>query len=592
MTRPEWLGLPALGVLALGVPAALAVAAGTLGLPHNDDFTFSATAVDYRRTGGFHLGGDEQMVLIGHVFWGQPFLRLFGGGLVGLHLAGLTAAALGLASSFLVLRRLACPRAALLGTACVALLPGYALLAGSFMTDVTAFAGQMACLAFGLAALDRVGRARWVMLALSLAMGVAAFSSRQTAIPALVAVAVAALWQSAACRRQWRTATVDMAFILTGAAAAAAIALWRFGLPGQGPSPSSDVGISNLPAVLAALSTLALFVAPLSWLAARSVLRSARGRCAAALAAISTLAWLWLPLEGRDLLLGNLFTRRGANDGVIGGVKADIFPPLVWPALQVLALLAVLALLTVAWHATTTSRPRLSPARRQEGEVAGLLIAVFTILAIAAAVAPAARGANIFDRYLWTAGAGMVALLLMKVPDEAWRRSPLAGGAVALLGVLAVFTAVSITESIAFDRARWRAGEAAVASGVPANLVDAGYEWTGHHASRPLSRPRPAEVSTAVTWWSRVYSAGLPCVVVMASPLQDARYSLDHKTTYDPPPQPPTAAARLPPVGAVRIRSPAPGKARVGGTPRLVPEGGHFLGAEAVAPTLVYSCRE
>lgn len=527
--------MAALGVLALGLPAALAVAAGTFGMPHNDDFTFSATALDYRRTGGFRLGGDEQMVLIGHVLWGQPFLRLFGGGLVGLHLGGLTAATLGLASSFLVLRRLACPRAALLGTACVALLPGYALLAGSFMTDVTAFAGQMACLAFGLAALDRVGRARWVMLALAMAAGVAAFSSRQTAIPALVAVAVATLWQSAACRRQWRAATVDMGFIMIGAAPVAAITLWRFGLPGQGTSPSGKVGISNLLAVLAAVSTLALFLAPLSWLSIRHVLSSHRGRGAAVLGAISALYWLRLPHEGRDLLLGNLFTRHGANDGVIGGVKADIFPPLVWPALQVLALLAVIALFTVGWHHITTSSSLRHRVVGPEDDTSALLIAVFTILAFAAAVAPAARGANIFDRYLWAAGPGTVALLVMKVPDDAWRRHLPVGASMALFGVLGVFTAVSVTESIAFDRARWRAGKTAVASGVPANLVDAGYEWTGHHAIRPLSSPRPAEVSTAVTWWSQMYSAGLPCVVVMASPLQDARYSLERKTTYDPP---------------------------------------------------------
>lgn len=522
-------------VLALGLPATLAVAGRTFGLPHNDDFTFMATAVDYYRTGGFHLGGDEQMVLVGHVLWGQPFLRLFGGGVAALHLAGLAAAAIGLGACFLVLRQRSSARPALLGTACVALLPGYALLAGSFVTDVTAFAAQMACLALGLAALDRRGGGRTLLVGASLSAGVAAFSSRQTAVPALLAVAVAAVWQSAVVRRARRTMVVDLGLILCASVAVATMVLWRFGLADQAHSPSGRVGMSNVLAAMAAISTLALFLAPLSWLVARSALTRPMQWGAVALGAISTLYWLRLPLEGRDLLLGNLFTRRGATDGVIGGVKGDIFPPWVWPSLQVLAVLGVFALLTWAWHGLKDVRSGLRQISGQEGGAARLLLAIFTLLALAAALAPAARGANVFDRYLWPVAAGIVAILVRHVPDDLLRRRSVAAGSLALLALLAVVTAVSVTESISFDRARWNIGEQAEASGVPADLIDAGYEWTGHHAIRPLSRQRPAEVLTAVSWWSWIYSSGLPCVVVTASPLDDPRYALERTRSYDPP---------------------------------------------------------
>lgn len=535
ITRREWGGTAGIVVLTLVVPAALAAAGRTFGLPHNDDFTFMTTAVDYHRTGGFHLGGDEQMVLVGHVLWGQPFLRLFGGGVVALHLAGLAAAAIGLGACFLVLRQRSSARAALLGTACVALLPGYALLAGSFVTDVTAFAAQMVSLALGLAALDRRGGGRALLLGASLSAGVAAFSSRQTAVPALLAVAVAAVWQSAVVRRAWRTMAVDLGLILCASAAVATMVLWRFGLAEQAHSPTGRVGMSHVLAAVAAISTLALFLAPLSWLVARSALTRPTQWGAVALGVISTLYWLRLPLEGRDLLLGNLFTRRGANDGVIGGVKADIFPPWVWPGLQVLAMFGVLALLTLAWHHLTDVGPRLRQMFEQEGGAAGLLLAIFTLLALAAALAPAARGANIFDRYLWPAGAGIAAILVRQVPVGLLRRRSAAAGSLALLALLALVTAVSVTESISFDRARWNIGEQAVASGVPADLIDAGYEWTGHHAIRPLSRKRPAEVLTAVSWWSRLYSSGLPCVVVTASPSDDPRYALERRRSYDPP---------------------------------------------------------
>lgn len=524
--------------IVLGVPAILAVAGHAFGLPHNDDFAFSATALDFFRTGGFHLGGDEQMVLIGHVVWAQPFLRLFGAGLSALHLAGLAAAGLGLCSCFLLFRRVSSQRAALFGTVCVALLPGFALLAATFMTDVTAFGAQMGCLALGVAALDRAGPIRLLCLASSSVLGVAAFSSRQTAIPALVAVAVAVTWQSALARRSWRAVIADLSVIACALLAIVALALWRFGLPGQAPPPAASPTLGNLFAVLSAGSTLGLFLSPLSWAAARSAISRPGGRGAAVVAAVMTIPWLSLPITGRDLLLGNLFTRRGANDGVIGGIKADIFPALAWAGLQVLAVLGVLFLFTWACQAVWTNLPRLRRLIAGEGDKVVLLLIIFTALAFAAAVIPAARGSNIFDRYLWPAGAGLAGLLVRAVPAAVWRRRSAAAGTGVLVAVLALATAVSITESISFDRARWRAGETAVASGVPADLIDAGYEWTGYHATRPLSRERPAEVATGVTWWSRVYSAGLPCVVVMASPLSDPRYVLERTPTYDPPASP------------------------------------------------------
>lgn len=515
----------------LGVPAILAVAGQTFGLPHNDDFAFSATALDFFRTGGFHLGGDEQMVLIGHVIWAQPFLRLFGADLSALHLAGLTAAGLGLGSCFLLFRRVASQRAALFGTVCVALLPGFALLAGTFMTDVTAFAAQMGCLTLGLVAIDRTGPTRLVCLGSSSVMGVAAFSSRQTAIPALLAVAVAAAWQSAMVRQAWRATAADLSVITCAFLAIVAMALWRFGLPGQADSPAASPVLANLFAVLAAGSTLALFLSPLSWAAARSAISRPGGRGAAAVAAVMTLLWLSLPMTGRDLLLGNLFTRRGANDGVIGGVKEDIFPAWAWGGLQVLAVLGVLFLFTWACQAAWASLPRLRRLLAGDGDAVVLLLIVFTGLAFAAAVIPASRGANIFDRYLWAPGAGMAGLLIRGASERRW----IGPGSLFLVVVLVVVTAVNITESISFDRARWSVGEGEVASSVPTNLIDAGYEWTGHHAHRPLPREGPVSTAPAVNWWSRVYSPGLPCVQVMASPLDDSRYALKRAPVYDPP---------------------------------------------------------
>jgi uncharacterized membrane protein len=127
------------------------------------------------------------MRLVGHLVWSLPFLWLFGVSLETLH-AG--QAALGLVLSYLVLRRFLSTGLALLGTALVAVFPGYTLLATSYMTDTTAFAAQTGCLLLGLVALERPGRARGLLL-LSLGVGLYGYTIREPALAAPLSVAVA-----------------------------------------------------------------------------------------------------------------------------------------------------------------------------------------------------------------------------------------------------------------------------------------------------------------------------------------------------------------------------------------------------------------
>ena len=48
--------------------------------------------------------------------------------------------------------------------------------------------------------------------------------------------------------------------------------------------------------------------------------------------------------------------------------------------------------------------------------------------------------------------------------------------------VAAVATVITLNAD-AYDAARWSAGDKAVAAGVPATMVDAGFEWVGSHQS-------------------------------------------------------------------------------------------------------------
>lgn len=166
-SRSEWLAAFIVVTVVVGASLLSSALTGSLDIPHNDDWAYSRVALDLARTGELRLVGWTPSSLIGHVLWAQPFLSLFGTTLRVLHFAQAVAAAVGLLCSFVVMRRLLRFRDALLGTVIIAAFPGYALLSTSYMTDTTAFAAQMVCLATGLAALDRP-RPR-VLLVVSLA---------------------------------------------------------------------------------------------------------------------------------------------------------------------------------------------------------------------------------------------------------------------------------------------------------------------------------------------------------------------------------------------------------------------------------------
>ena len=98
---------------------------------------------------------------------------------------------------------------------------------------------------------------------------------------------------------------------------------------------------------------------------------------------------------------------------------------------------------------------------------------------------------NVYDRYYWPLVPPLAALLLF-VPGDLTRigkhaRRPsdvvLGIGAIAAAAVLAIGSITYLLNSHAFDAARWHAGEHLVQAGVPADRIDAGYEWRGYYAS-------------------------------------------------------------------------------------------------------------
>ena len=119
------------------------------------------------------------------------------------------------------------------------------------------------------------------------------------------------------------------------------------------------------------------------------------------------------------------------------------------------------------------------------------------------------------DRYLYPM-IPAAAILLMRGPAQPalFGRSRAFADAAFVWLVVSAFAIAA--NSFAYDAARYRAGEAAVAMGYEASTIDAGYEWVGLHASGVSNS---GSVTHGLTWYDDAFLSRGPCAVLSNSPL-------------------------------------------------------------------------
>jgi Dolichyl-phosphate-mannose-protein mannosyltransferase len=542
--------LALLGLLGIGValPLLLGTLSGSIVIPHNDDPSMRRVALEFLHTGRLELNGWTSMTLVGQIAFVQPFLWVSDGGPWAFATATMSLAVVGIVAGFLLVRRvLSVPRAtmAVLG---VLLFPGFLLNTTTFMTDVPAWAGSIACLALGAAALDRQGRDRWRWLVASLVVGCFAFSIREFAIAAPVAVLVA---NGAAENGSRRPYLVAGGVLL---AVCGAIYLYAVHLPGQHEAPPELISATTVRGVQQAFATLALVLSPALVLAAAGWWRRWRLPEVAIGGAIGLAVFhdaarsLLRSGSPGNLLVGNLLEAAGnLGAGTLAGGRPTLYPALIWHALSTIALVAAVGLCAIAGGALGAylrrSRRGLQAGRGRHafaiemGSTKGLL-AVFATL-YAGGIFSWGFAVIMFDRYLWLLALPLYALLLSR-PDPSDRpaKAPVGAGPPAsasprpvglileriaillsaiLLAGLGLTSLALLANADAFEAARWRMGELAVARGIPPGTVDAGLEWVTFHATgvaKPYARA-PAGWSRYDAWWPSFHL----CAMASAAPL-------------------------------------------------------------------------
>ncbi len=524
--------------LVLGVVGAawlLAAPAHAVAIARTDDWAFARVALTLHATGHVHLVGWAQMSLLGLVVWALPWLAVLGAHLWVLDLSASVLVAAGLLAAHRLARTVTGTGAALIAVGGVAAAPGFIRDAGSFMTDGPAFAVGTFALLAGVMAATAEGRRRWLLEAAFLGAGWWAFTIRELAIAAPLAV-LAARWLGEPRRRPVLTAQ------LVGlGGACGAFWLWRANLPGGQAYSGRPPLFTVIVLLLGLWFTTSLLVVPVLaatapgwWRPTRPAARAVGMAVAAALAVLPALYAPGSWTHRYQWLTGDYLDPRGINGNkLLLGSRPRLLPPLGWAAVEGLAIVAGVVVMglvaeavaglvaSIRSGAASPSIPKALLARTAETPLVRRVLVAHLAATFAVLVAAILTNGATFDRYLWPAALSGAILLLERYPPPRLDRWHPAASQVTLV-VVTAFALVSILvtlDSDAFDGARWRLAGQAVAAGVPAPSVDAGFEWVGDHATAVADANAAGDATRP--YWLVMVAEPAACVELSDSPITD-----------------------------------------------------------------------
>lgn len=436
--------------------------------PLNDDFQYVQSVSHLVAHGELRLSEWALTSSVTHVLLGSLTTLFAAPGNGALRFFALVLGGANVVLFYLFLRRLRLgAAAALLGAATLALNPVYMTMSASFHPEVSiVFFTLLALWAFTLGV--ETG-SEFLLAAASAAAGLA-FLTRQ---PALLLVAGGAAFLAGERRLSVRSA----ALLLAPAALITAVYFfWFLFLHGptwawltQRPALSLSALVDPgawLRAALrlnAGLQTLGGSLLPLALAAAPFWLKKERprGRELAALVVVAGLAALGWAAFGGMPLLQNTFHRRGLGVVTLNAPEAKAVGAWgntwAWRAVDAACLFSCLVLTRVFFS-------RWSGARTARAAV--FFCAPPTLLMLFAGL--------FYDRYLLAFLPAAIAAALLCVGSDLRPRAGLAG---CLL--MAGLSTIGLKDYFAWNRARWQAGLAGIARGVPAAAIENGFDWDG-----------------------------------------------------------------------------------------------------------------
>jgi len=505
--------------LVVAVWAVLTLLIDPLGnFPLNDDWVYGLAVRSILQTGHFALPSPSSANLLLQAYWGALFCLPFGFSFTALRVSTMVLGAIGLGALYLLLRELgAARRIAVAGALTLAVNPLYLGLAASFMTDVPFTSLVTAAL---LLYVRGVKRANAVLVGLAFLLAFGAIFIRQFGLVLPLAFGVAHLVRKGTSGRTLAAALLP---VLLGVALQLLYEHWLIAT-GRTPVVPVPLGglLSGSPllfaeraalAILVALPNLGLGVAP--FLACFAFTRRGRpliglprpGTSWQVQALLCALLTLGLVASGAPLpALGDVLVPSGLGpltlrDTWVLRIHEPRIPGLVtalWLAMTVVSAWAAIALvLAIAEMVAGAVRNFKVPEWRSTAWPQVLLLAVLG--SYAAGLLLVSGSSSIFDRYFVPLIPIALALLLIDrghrepMPD---RTRDLLPGAI-FIALYAAFAVTATHDYLAWNRARWRATDSLMQSGVTPHHIDGGYEFDGWYLYRPNYQVKPGKSY----WW-------------------------------------------------------------------------------------------
>lgn len=505
---------------------------GALGVARNDDWSYHRALEHWVGTGQLALVDFNEQTLVGQLALAR-LVAPVSTSIAARQLLTVVIAVIAVIALYLLVRDLLPRRSAAVAGVCLVGGPIFGSISTSFMSDVYALAASFLCLLCGSRALRAASpRAANGWLVGSMALGAAAFSVRQVALAAPVAVLIAWAMLRRPTRHE-RSAAAEPGrspwppFVVAGLGlllAVAAVQLFREGLPNQGLRalrPDLDPVAAARTAV-ESVFTLGFLVVPAALVTgpirlARHAWEASRFRTVGVGLVVFGAAGLLLATGTRDrvVLSESYFTPAGALGEVatIAGGVEDVLPGPIWLATQAVAIAGALLLTLVL--ATSIARSWHHRGSGGRPSSTGLLLATYAVLVAGSVLAGSLVGRTPFDRYLLPlVPLGAVALLRSPAASEtvgsrSWpaRASWVGVATWVLLGLC--FTGWSAS----YDAARWEAAtRLARELGLQPTEVDGGMEWIGYHARTPY---RPDLSQRNSTWYASAFADVTTCWLIV-----------------------------------------------------------------------------
>ena len=472
------------------VPVLIARHFGALGVPKDDDWSYTLSAFHFADSGKLNGNNWGAMSLVGQLVLAVPVVRLFGHSIVALQMEVVVMGVVGLLAVFDLAKRVISPNKALFVALIVAVGPMWASLSVSFMTDVPAFSLAMVSLALGARGVGRDGidsKFFWP----SVVVGLVAFTVREYALIAPLAVVVSAM----VVERRSRPVLVRMTATLLGVLALAGVfLLWRGSLPGfQSLTPlrphlssiRATANVSLQSAVLVGLLVTPAIVLAGPWrLLTRSWNRAPRATVGVAIITTAALVAENATRVSHGFIgPGDSVLPSGSfGTALIAGARSNLLPVGILAALAIVGLLSavVLSVACVPPVADLWVRIRVRNLSTQRSMVP-IILALAMCGYIATIVLSLVTELNYWDRYILPLLPIVCILVLLASADVVTPKICRIGGAAALV-LLAAFGTTYAANAASYAGSSWRLASDAAQIAGSSQRVDGGFVWNNYQS--------------------------------------------------------------------------------------------------------------